>query len=127
VLAGLRLYAEPLHLDLSPAYANEWYGRRFESGTERAKIAAYLAKQPEKALVIVRYSPDHSSLDEWVYNAADIDNSKVVWAREMDEAENLALIHYYKGRTVWLVQPDSKPATVSLYPTPAQRPINLSR
>ena len=94
---------------------------------DRAKIAADLAKQPEKALVIVRYSSDHQPLDEWVYNAASIDNSKVVWAREMDEAENLELIHHYKDRTVWLVQPDSKPAKVSLYPSSAQQPINVNR
>lgn len=115
VLAGLRLYAEPLHLYLSPEYANEWYGRPLESGAERAKIAAYLAKQPEKALVIVRYATDHNSLDEWVYNDADIDGAKVIWAREMDQAENLELIHYYKDRTVWLVRPDTKPAKISLY------------
>ncbi len=127
VLAGLRLYAEPLNLDLSGSWDSEWYGHRFESGAERAKIAADLAKQSQKALVIVRYSSDHQPLDEWVYNAANIDNSKVVWAREMDEAENLELIHYYKDRTVWLVQPDAKPAQVSLYPSPAQQPINVSR
>jgi hypothetical protein len=38
----------------------------------------------------------------------------------MDEAENLELIHYYKDRTVWLVQADTKPANVSLYPSPAR-------
>jgi hypothetical protein len=127
VLAGLRLYDKSLHLDLSSAWAAEWYGHRLESGAERAKIAADLGKHPEKALVIVRYSPDHQPLDEWVYNAADIDNSKVVWAREMDEAENLELIQYYKGRTVWLVQPDSRPANVSLYPPYAQELINGNR
>ena len=127
VLAGLRLYDKSLHLDLSGAWAAEWYGHRLESGAERAKIAADLGKHPERALVIVRYSPDHQPLDEWVYNAADIDNSKVVWAREMDEAENLELIQYYKGRTVWLVQPDSRPANVSLYPPHAQELINGNR
>jgi hypothetical protein len=66
-------------------------------------------------------------LDEWVYNTADIDNSKVVWARDMDEAENLELIRYYKDRTVWLVQPDRKPADVSLYPSIAQQPIAVGR
>ena len=55
-----------------------------------------------------------------VFNAADIDNSKVIWARDMSEAENLELIRYYKDRTVWLVQPDMKPASVSLYPSLAQ-------
>jgi hypothetical protein len=129
-LAGVRLFAKPLHLDLPvwPASGTfEWYGHSLESGARRVKIAADLAHQPERALAIVRYSPDHQPLDEWVYNTADIDNSKVVWAREMGEAENLELMHYYKNRTVWLVQPDSKPAIISPYPSPAQLSLNVSR
>jgi len=82
---------------------------------------------PGKQLVVVRYATSHNPMDEWVYNAADIDNSKVVWAREMDEAENLELMNYYRDRTVWLVQPDSKPAQVSLYPSLAQQPLNANR
>ena len=100
----------PLHINLPiwpVAWTFEWYGHSPESGAARAKVAADLEQQPEKALVIVRYSPNHQPSDEWVYNAADIDSSKVVWAREMDEAENLELMHYYKDRKVWLVQPDS--------------------
>jgi hypothetical protein len=127
VLAGVRLGAEPLHLGLPTwpgAWASEWYGSDRRSGTTRAQIESRLEQIPGRQLVIVRYSPEHNSLDEWVYNAADIDNSRVVWAREMDEAGNLELIHYYKDRTVWLVQPDSKPANVSLYPSPTQQPIN---
>jgi hypothetical protein len=130
VLAGVRLFAEPLRLDLPlwPAgWAFEWYGHRFQSGAERARIAADLTNQPEKSLVIVKYSSDHQPLDEWVYNTADIDNSKVVWAREMDEAENLKLMHYYKNRTVWLVLPDTKPASVSLYPSTVLQPTTVSR
>jgi hypothetical protein len=129
-LAGVRLFAEPLRLDLPlwpMGWTFEWYGHRFESGAERARIAADLAKQPEKELAIVRYSPGHQPSNEWVYNAANIDSSKVVWAREMDEAENLQLIQYYKDRTVWLVQPDSKPASVSLYPSTPSQPVNVGR
>jgi hypothetical protein len=122
-LTAVRLFAEPLHLDLPvwPAIGIfEWYGLSIESGAARAKIEADLAQQPGKALVIVRYSPGHQPLDEWVYNTADIDNSRVVWAREMDEAENLELTHYYKDRTVWLMEPDTNPTKVSLYPSLAQ-------
>jgi hypothetical protein len=122
-LTAARSFAEPLHLDLPvwPAVGVfEWYGLSIESGAARAKIEADLAQQPGKALVIVRYSPAHQPLDEWVYNTADVDNSRVVWAREMDEADNLELMHYYKDRTVWLVEPDSNPTKVSLYHSLAQ-------
>jgi hypothetical protein len=122
VLAGVRLGAEPLHLDLPGwpgPWASHWYGSDRRAGTTRAQIESRLEQIPGRQLVIVRYPPDHNPLDEWVYNAADIDNSKVVWAREMDEVKNLELIHYYKDRTVWLVEPDTQPAKVSLYSSPA--------
>jgi hypothetical protein len=125
LLVGVRLFAKALRLDLPvwPAGStSEWYGQSNESGAARAKIATDLAQRSGKALVIVRYSPDHQPLDEWVYNAADIDSSKVVWAREMDDADNLDLIHYYKDRTVWLVEPDSNPAIVSPYSVITQVP-----
>ena len=50
-----------------------------------------------------------------VYNGADIDESKVVWARDLGEAENRKLAEYYKDRTVWMVQPDKVPAPAEPY------------
>jgi hypothetical protein len=79
-----------------------------------------LEQLPGKQLVMVRYSPEHYPLDEWVYNAPDVDGSKVIWAREMDTADNLELTRYYQDRHVWLVQPDTQPPEVSLYPMPEQ-------
>jgi hypothetical protein len=129
VLAGLRLYAEPLHLRFAQwpgaGWTNYWFGPG-EFGVERAGVEADLEQRPGKQLVIVRYSSNHEPLNEWVYNAPEIDGSKVIWAREMDESENLELIRYYKDRTVWLVQPDTGPATVSLYPTLMQEAQNVS-
>jgi hypothetical protein len=57
-------------------------------------------------------------LNEWVYNDPDIDDSKVVWAREMDPEDNLELIHYYANRKVWLAEPDTTPAKLLPYPMP---------
>jgi len=130
VLAGVRLGAEPLHLGLPTwpgPWASEWYCLDNRSGTARAQVETRLEQMPGRQLVIVRYASDHNSLDEWVYNAADIDGSKVIWAREMDQAENLELMHYYKDRSVWLVEPDTKPARVSLYPLLTQKPLSASR
>jgi hypothetical protein len=117
ILAGLRLFAEPLHLDfpVSPAgSASWWYGPGLR-GAARARVEVGLERLPGLQLAIVRYSPSHDSLDEWVYNAPNIDGSKVIWARDMDPAENLELIHYYKNRKVWLVQPDLDPVKISPY------------
>jgi hypothetical protein len=118
VMVGLRLCAGPLHLSLPEWPASKWnfswYGPGY-FGTERAHIEAGLEHMPGRQLVIVRYSPDHYPFDEWVYNAADINDSKVIWARGMDSADDLELIHYYKGRNVWLVQPDKQPVEISPY------------
>ncbi len=50
----------------------------------RAEIQKQLGATPGKHLVIVDYSETHSVHDEWVYNGADIDGSKVLWARDLD-------------------------------------------
>jgi len=123
VMAGLRLFAGPLHLELPEWPASNWnfswYGPdRF--GTDRARVESEMEQLPGKQLVIVRYTPKHNPFDEWVYNAADIDASKVVWARDMNSVDNMELIQYYRDRKVWLVEPDSTPATISTYPVPAQ-------
>jgi hypothetical protein len=39
-----------------------------------------------------------------VYNEAEIDGAKVVWAREMDGTQNRKLLEYFKDRHVWLVE-----------------------
>ncbi|HUD15256.1 MAG TPA: hypothetical protein VMQ56_16500 [Terracidiphilus sp.] len=125
ILAGLRLFPGPLHLALPEwpvsASSDKWYGPD-HFGTERARVEGALEQLPGRQLVIVRYSPRHNPLDEWVYNAPDIDSSKVVWAREMDAAHNSELMHYFANRKVWLVEPDSLPATVLPHPANQEAP-----
>ena len=117
LLAVLCLFAPRLCVALPHEYAvvQGWYGAR-PLGIARTKVQTELENQLGTQLAIVRYSAKHDSLVEWVYNAADIDKSKVVWAREMDPASNLELIRYYKDRKVWLVEPDCNPPKVSPYP-----------
>jgi hypothetical protein len=115
ILAGLRLYAGPLHLSI-PRSPPMWYGTE-PFGLPRARIQADLESYPGPQLVIVRYAPDHAPFDDWVYNAADIDRSKVVWAREMENRNSLPLLNYFRDRTAWLVEPDSNPPRVSPYPS----------
>jgi hypothetical protein len=97
-----------------------WFGPQ-HFGEERAQIESRLEGLPGGQLAIVRYVPEHNPQDEWVYNGADIDGSKVVWAREMDASNNLELLHYYRNRRVWLVEPDAIPARVTPYPAPDEK------
>lgn len=117
-LTGVRAFASPLGISVPvwPAvWASEWYGLSEQSGVPRMNVEDSLEQKPGGQLVIVRYSAEHQPLDEWVYNAADIDRSKVIWARDMGAAENEELIRYYRDRTVWLVQPDANPVLVTPY------------
>jgi hypothetical protein len=72
---------------------------------DRAAIEARLESLPGQHLVIVHYGPKHWFAREWVYNAADIDAAKVIWARDMG-ADNLELEQYFKGRRVWNIEVD---------------------
>jgi hypothetical protein len=73
----------------------------------RAAIAKTLLNTPGKHLIMVRYEEDHNLHDEWVYNGAEIDTAKVLWARELDPAQNAKLFAYFKDRQAWLVEPDT--------------------
>jgi len=60
----------------------------------RAKFAADLAAMPGEHLALVRYGVSIDS-GEWVYNAADIDHAKVVWAREIPGMDVRPLLDYF--------------------------------
>ncbi len=75
---------------------------------DRARLLRELRSTPGRHLVIVRYSADHSFHNEWIYNGADIDGSKVVWAREMSPEENGELRRYFSDRRQWLLEADKQ-------------------
>jgi hypothetical protein len=82
-------------------------------GPERVALEAQLRALPGPHLVLVRYRPEHDPLLEWVYNSADIDGQKVVWARDMGAAKNEELLRYYRDRRVWLLEADDVPLKLS--------------
>jgi hypothetical protein len=87
-----------------------------------AAIEERLLKQPGSQLVLVRYGPaalnavkHHKVYQELVYNHADIDRSKVVWARSLGAEKDAELIRHYPDREVWIVEED---ASVTLSSAP---------
>ena len=73
---------------------------------KRAGILHEMKQREGQHLLIVRYSPNHDVDDEYVYNPADIDSSKVIFARDMGPDQNKELLEYYTNRRVWMLEPD---------------------
>jgi hypothetical protein len=79
----------------------------------RSRIQATLEELPGQQLVIVKYSREHDVHLEWVYNKADIDHAKVVWAREIPGMTLEPLLGYFQTHRVWLVEPDASPPSLT--------------
>jgi hypothetical protein len=90
-----------------------------EGDPSRAAIQKKLENTPGKHLVIVRYEEDHNVHDEWVFNGAEIDTAKVLWARELSAQQNDRLFAYFKDRQIWLATPDTDNTTLQPYSPPA--------
>jgi len=88
----------------------------------RAAIAKKLAQTPGRHLIIVRYEKRHNVHDEWVYNGAEIDTAKVLWARELNPGQNAKLFAYFKDRQIWLVEPDRDNTELIPYQPPRASP-----
>jgi hypothetical protein len=86
-------------------------------GAARAAVAAKLEKDGERHLVFVHYAEDHEAHWEWVYNRADIDAARVVWAREVEEPLRGRLLKYYQGRRVWRLYADEEPPRLEEWTT----------
>ncbi|MEO2046002.1 MAG: hypothetical protein ABGX16_05455 [Pirellulales bacterium] len=87
----------------------------------RAAIFEQLKSSPGRHLVFVHYRSDHNPHHEWVYNRANIDQSQVVWAREMGAARDRALLEYFQDRKAWVLDADASQPNLE----PILRPMDL--
>jgi hypothetical protein len=112
----VRLAADPLGFLLPPAWPMTWYHTP-AGNVARARTLERLSAMEGGQLAIVRYRPDHNAvMNEWVYNRADIDGAKVIWARDMGPAENRELLEFFRDRRAWLVEADETPPKLTPYP-----------
>ncbi len=116
----LRTFAPLLHIPTPVEWDPTWESEHYQN-LDRARALAQLEQVPGDHLVIVRYNQYHDSNNEWVYNRADIDKAKVVWARDMGDAGNTELVRYFPQRKVWLAEPDLAPPRLSRYSIPADQ------
>jgi hypothetical protein len=98
-----------------------WDALNHQNPRRRIFVNRELAKIPGDLLVFVRYRyPQHPFQDEWVYNAADIDHARIVWARDLGAEENGKLRQYYPRRKIVILEPDIQPPSLAIEPLSGQ-------
>ena len=102
----LRVVAAISHTAIEPAWPR--------GNLDRVAVIEQLNRYPGYHLVFVRigvtYGVQHDVDHEWVYNAADIDSAKVVWARDMGDGQNEELLDYFRDRRVWRLNGNDREA-----------------
>ena len=122
VLIPIRVLGPRIGIRLTPPVLKTWASAS-DQLLSRARYAQDLTRLDGRHLVLVAYSPLHNDMSEWVYNGADIEHEKIIWARDMGPAKNQELIDYFKGRRVWLIEPDETPPRLRPYSSLSERKI----
>lgn len=104
---------EDHHAPLALLQYETWDAINHRNPQKRITAARDIAAQPGQLLVFVHYSPQHIFQEEWVWNTADIDTSRVVFARDLGLKEDTELMQYYSGRRVLWFEPDADPPGLS--------------
>lgn len=107
----LRIVAAITHTPIEPAWPR--------GNLDRAALIEELKHQRGYHLVLVRYQPNygvnHDVDHEWVYNDANIDAAKIVWARDMGDSQNQELLRYFHDRKIWVLNGDQTPPRLEAF------------
>jgi len=114
LLAVVRISAPILGIPLTRPKLTTWASENYKF-PERPATVSVLKGLRGSHLVFVKNRTDQSELD-WVYNVADIDASKIVWALDLGPVDNQELINYFSMRKVWILDPKGTPPTLMPYP-----------
>ncbi len=116
LVLALRVTAEKLGAPYTQRLNFQSWCCRVEGNLSKTRIASTLENLPGRHLVFVEAKTDPSNLFQWIYNSADIDGQRIVWARDLGSEKNAELSAYFAGRQVWMVNPNVEPAQLAPYP-----------
>ena len=115
LILGIRVGLEQLHLPFTQKVNYESWCCVHPPNLNKAHIGRTLEAVPGRHLVLVKPKTDPANVLQWIYNDAQIDASRIVWARDLGEGKNQDLLEYFRGRRVWVVDPNVEPATLKPY------------
>jgi hypothetical protein len=115
LILGVRVGLGAMHLPFTQKVNFQSWCCVKPGNPNKARILATLDSADGKHLALVKPKTDPDNVFQWIYNDADIDASKVVWARDMGAEGNRALLEYFRDRKIWVVDPNVEPATILPY------------
>jgi hypothetical protein len=121
LVLALRIGAQNLGLPYTQELNYQSWCCKVQGNMNKQRIARDLERIPGQHLVFVKTKTSEFNLLQWIYNAADIDASRIVWARPLGAEEDARLMEYYRGRQVWIVDPNVEPATLKSFSAPCCR------
>jgi hypothetical protein len=113
LVLALRIGASNVGLPYTQELNFQTWCCRVEGNLNKARITAELGRIPGRHLVFVETKTDPANLFQWIYNEAEIDDSRIVWARDLGPERNRDLAAYFAGRKIWTVNPNIEPAGLS--------------
>jgi hypothetical protein len=72
--------------------------------TSRAELRHFLSRQTGTHLVFVRYEDGYNIHNEWVYNEADLDGTRILFAHDLGEEKNRQLTNLQPQRQCWRME-----------------------
>jgi hypothetical protein len=81
--------------------------------SRRSEILASIRHHPGKHLVLVNYGEPQNCHEAWIYNEANLDDAKVVWARSINPSADARLCASFGERTVWRLHVDDEACKLS--------------
>jgi hypothetical protein len=106
VVLTVRIVAENAGLPFTQDLNYQSWCCKVRGNYAKYRAIAFLNAQPGQHLVLVAPKEHESNLFQWIYNDADIDGARIVWARDLSPAENARLLDYFRDRNVWRIDPN---------------------
>jgi hypothetical protein len=110
LVLALRISAQTFGLPYTQELNYQSWCCKQQGNLSKSRVEAALRAEPGDHLVFVKAKTDPANLFQWIYNEADIDAARIVWARDLGGERNAALRAYFSTRRVWMLDPNVQPA-----------------
>ncbi len=113
VILALRIGLETVGLPYTQAINFQSWCCRVDANKAKLQVAKQIEQIDGPHLVLVRAKKDPYNFEQWIYNAAEIDAARIVWARDLGPEKNAELRRYFQNRKVWMLDPNVDPPTLT--------------